>query len=227
MTTQDSSVLFALDELRAHERQRVDEESEKTRQRAEVARRQAAVAAERRLEAKNNAEDLIRLREQLEQTAADRVALEQKLHRLEVVARKPPPPPHVPAPMHIVTQSKSHHLLWTATLLLSCLGVFVATYTSPEAQAPVQTQVANASDCPEPAPEPPTNRSANSEQAIDKAAPPKASPPEASPPEVSPPEVSASSTRSAHRGATSPKPPKTPAIIVDEDCSGPLCGLPK
>lgn len=222
MTTQDSSVLFALDELREHERERVAEESEKARQRAEVARRQAATAAHRRLEAKKNAEDLIRLREQLEQTAADRVALEQKLRLLEVVARKPAPP-HAPAPMHIVTQSKSHHLLWTATLLLSCLGVFVATYTPPDAQAPVQA-VANAVDCPEPAQAPPASRSAIPEPsigqaALDQAALPKALPATAAPPKGAP--------RSNHRTAPAPKPPKTQAITVDTACSGPLCGLPE
>lgn len=210
-SAKDSSVLFALDELRGHERRRVEEASSKTRERAEVARKQAEIAMQRRITAKKNADDLVLLRQELERAGADRVALERKVHYLEV-ASKQPMPQRTPS-IEVVTQKTSHHLIWTTVLLVSCLGVFVATY-SPESSlpssVPEEPRLVATSDCPK------------TEVALPSDAAPTAL--------VSIPEgVTAPEAQRSVRRERPKQPPRVPApdIVIDDDCNGPLCGLPE
>ena len=217
-SAQDSSVLFALDELREHERRRVLDESEKSRQQAAVARRQAEVAAQRRNEAKKNAEDLVVLRTQLARTDADRAALELALRDLQIAAQRAahrPPPPSHPV-VEVVTQSRSHHLVWTAALLVSCLGVFVATYapSTSEPPAPTEPRLVAVTNCPEPvavAPESPAPVKAQQEASE----------------QSSEPAPSTVKHTGRKKPRTGPKPvvAPTPPIVIDADC--PLCGLPE
>jgi hypothetical protein len=213
-SAQDSSVLFALDELREHERRRVADELEKSRQQAAVARRQAEVAAQRRTEAKKNAEDLVVLRTQLERTDADRAALERKLSELQSAARRPLPPSR--PVVEVVTQSRSHHLVWTTALLVSCLGVFVATYSpsSSEPPVPAEPRMVAATECPEPV-----------AVAAESPAPVKA------PPETSEQSRERAPSNGKHTGRKKPRTtprrpvPSTTPMVIDADC--PLCGLPE
>lgn len=217
-SAQDSSVLFALDELREHERRRVADESEKSRQQAAVARRQAEVAAQRRVEAKKNAEDLVVLRTQLERTDADRAALELALRDMQIAAHRAaqrPLPPSRPV-VEVVRQSRSHHLVWTTALLVSCLGVFVATYAPSTSEPPVPTEprMVAATDCPEPV-----------VVAAESPAPVKAPPERSELSRERAPSTAKHTGRKKPRAAPKHLPPPTPPMVIDADC--PLCGLPE
>lgn len=214
-STHDSSVLFALDELRQHENVRLAKESEKARVRAEVARRQAEAAVQNRTVAKRNAEELLLLRDELERKNAHHAELEAAIARLEVATRRPvlaAPPTRV----EVIREKRSHHFLWTAALLFSCLGVFIATYEPNEA-LPEPVAVA-ALECPEPV----------------SAAPASASAPAPAPAVVAPAADARATPRNIRKPITRahPSPSKVPhvarppAVTIDENCSGPLCGIP-
>lgn len=212
-STQDSSVLFALDELRQHENVRVARESEETRARAEVARRQAETAAQRRADAKNNADELVLLRSELERKSAHQAELEAAIARLEVVTRRPVVAAPVPTRIEVVREKRSHHFLWTAALLFSCLGVFIATY-EPKAAALGEPIAVAVQECPEPVSVHTSTPAPIVVTPVVEAA--------AIPPRARKPRTSARSRPAAARPAAA----RPPAVTIDTDCSGPLCGLP-
>jgi len=212
-TAHDSSVLFALDELREHERVRVREQSEQVRMQADLARRQAAEASRRRHESKKNTEDLVRLRRQLALEAEERATLVAQVSHLKVVASRAQPKAPELLPPVLIERSRPYHLLWSVALLCSCLGVFIATYKpSPVERPPMDV----AALTPDPQCQPPALRQPSQVPA------PVAAAPAPSSPKATPHKPPHSDRKTPASHSDSPHP-----IAIDEDCDGPLCGLPE
>ncbi len=218
--SKDSSVLFALDELRQHEAERVEREAALARERSAVARRQADAAAKKRAEAKNNAQELVALRGELARQHEREAELQSTVAELEAVVRMPRAPVSPPAPVEIVRESRSHHFLWGAALLFSCLGVFVATYEPSVPPTPAPALAAAEHECPElaePAPMP----------AAVVETPAKSAPAAARQAIAPSPSKRSNSHRSGRKGKGKPEVSATESLADSvRGCDGPLCGLP-
>lgn len=221
-SAQDSSVLFALNELHDHEQRRAQERSAKMRRQADVARRQADEAARQRAEAETNAEELVGLRRYHGEEVAHRARLEAEVSEalgrqrlLEARLRANSLAPSLQPPP--VRTSERHHLLWGTALLASCLAVFVLSHSSSTDAPPLQAAavVFPQADCPEVmepaatkspgvAMAPPTTTLATELTIVEEERP------------------SRRRRRSRPTRATAPE-----VITIEEDCDGPLCGLPE
>lgn len=213
--TQDSSVLFALRELRKQEELRAKDEAAKKRELAEVARKQAETAARKRLEAERNAEEVLLLRRQVEQEASSRAELESQILRLRASQTSSVPHSASPEPMPVSPPkpARTYHLVWGTALLVSCLGVFVLTYSPEVAPEPIEVPVpvvVAQHDCPEllAVPSVASESHATENPRVEQNAPEKAV-----------------RTRSAD-SKKDRTPRGTQQIVISDDCNGPLCDLP-